>query len=70
MKNLKSGGEPLTPKKWQADISTLTAKKDLGYKEMRDMREQLKAIETLKKAAEKLEKEQPSQSRKKEDHEL
>lgn len=70
LKNLKSSGEPLTPKKWQADIFTLTAKKDLGYKEMRDMREQLKAIETLKKTAEKLEKEQPSQSRKKEDHEL
>lgn len=70
LKNLKSSGEPLTPKKWQADISTLTAKKDLGYKEMRDMREQLKAIESLRKAAEKLAKEQPDQSKQKEDHEL
>lgn len=70
LNKLKSGGEPLTPKKWQTDISVLTAKKDLGYKDMWAMREQLKAVETLKKAAEKLAKEQPSQSRKKEAQEL
>ncbi len=29
LNKLNSDGEPLTPKKWQADISILTAKKDL-----------------------------------------
>ncbi len=51
LKNLKSGGKPLTPKKWQADISILTARKDLGYKDIRAMWEQLKVVETLKKTA-------------------
>jgi len=37
---------------------------------MKEMREQVKAVEALKKAADKLAKEQPGQGRKKEGQEL
>ncbi|WP_330670860.1 hypothetical protein [Enterocloster clostridioformis] len=67
---LKAAGEPITPKKWQAEMDKLSAQKDLQYQQMKAMREEIKAVESLRKVAEKLEKEQPDQSRKKEDHEL
>ena len=70
LENLKAAGEPITPKKWQAEMDKLSAQKDLQYQQMKAMREEIKAVESLRKVAEKLEKEQPDQSRKKEDHEL
>lgn len=70
LENLKAAGETITPKKWRREVDTLTAKKDLQYQNMRAMREELRAVESLKKAAEQLAKEQPDQSRNKEDHEL
>lgn len=51
-------------------MDKLSAQKDLQYQQMKAMREEIKAVESLRKVAEKLEKEQPDQSRKKEDHEL
>ena len=44
-------------------METLTAKKELQYRDMQAMREAIKAVETLKKAAEKLVKEEQTQSR-------
>jgi len=67
---LKAVGEPITPKKWQAETSKLTAQIDLQYQQMKAMREEIKAGENLRKAAEKLAKEQPDQNRKKEGYEL
>ena len=58
------------PKKWRREVETLTAKKDLQYQDMWAMWEELKAVETLRKAAEKLAKEQPDQTQKMEYHEL
>lgn len=70
LENLKAAGEPITPKKWQAEADKLAAQKDLQYQQMKAMREEIKAVESLRKAAEQLAKEQPDQSKKKEDHEL
>ncbi len=70
LKNLKAAGEPITPKKWQAETDKLAAQIDLQYQQMKAMREEIKAVENLRKAAEKLAKEQPDQSRKKEGYEL
>ena len=70
LENLKAAGEPITPKKWQAEADKLAAQKDLQYQQMKAMREEIKAVESLRKAAEQLAKEQPDQSKKKENHEL
>lgn len=61
---LKATGEAVTPKQWQAEADTLTAKKDVLYSQMRAMREEVKAVEQLRKAAEQLAK--TEQSRRKE----
>lgn len=52
------------PEEWQAEMDKLSAQKDLQYQQMKAMREEIKAVESLRKVAEKLEKEQPDQSRK------
>ena len=65
---LKAAGEPIKPKSWRREVDTLTAKKNLQYQEMRAMREELKAVEKLKKTAEQLAKNEPT--RKKEELEL
>ena len=68
LEDLKASGEPITPKKWRREVETLSAKKDLQYRDMRAMREEIKAVESLKKAAEQLSK--TEQTHKKEEHEL
>ncbi len=68
--DLKAEGEPVTPKKWRSEVSTLSMKKDLQYTQMKQMREELKAMEKLKKAAEKIAREQPPQTRKKAEQEV
>lgn len=70
LEKLKSDGEAVTPKKWRAESEKLTAQKEIHYQEMRSMREQLKAVENLRKAAGKLERSQQNQDRKKEDNQL
>lgn len=54
LENLKAGGELITPKKWQAEAEKLTAQKDLQYQQMKATREEIKAVEGLRKAAEQL----------------
>ena len=51
---LKASGEAITPKAWRAEAQRLTAEKDTDYLKMRAMREDIKAVETLKKTAEHL----------------
>ncbi len=51
-------------------MDRLSAQKDLQYQQMKAMWEEIKAVENLRKVAEKLAKEQPDQNQKKEDHEL
>ena len=68
LKELKDSGEEITPKAWEREIAKLTATKDLKYMDMKAMREELKAVERLKKAADHLAK--TEQSRKKEEPEL
>lgn len=59
LENLKSSGEAITPKKWQAEINALTAQKDSQYRDMQAMREEIKSVERLRKAAELLSKTEP-----------
>lgn len=68
LENLKTSGEPITPKKWQAEAEKLTAQKELQYQQMKAMREEIKAVEGLRKAGEQLAK--TEQTHKKEEHEL
>lgn len=70
LEKLKSGGEAVTPKKWRAESEKLAAQKEIHYQEMRTMREQIKAVENLRKAADQLERSQQDRNRKKEDNQL
>ena len=54
LENLKAEGEAITPKKWQSEAEVLTAQKNLQYQELRAMREEIKAVEKLRKTAEQL----------------
>ena len=64
LENLKTEGEPVTPKKWRSEVESLTAQKNLQYQEMHAMREEIKAVEKLKKAAEWLEKDAQAKEKK------
>ena len=64
LENLKTEGEPVTPKKWRSEVESLTAQKNLQYQEMHAMREEIKAVEKLKKAAERLEKDAQAKEKK------
>ena len=70
LEKLKSGGEAVNPKKWRVESEKLTAQKEIYYQEMRTMREQIKAVENLRKAADQLERSQQDRNRKKEDNQL
>ncbi|ANU55367.1 hypothetical protein I5Q82_02795 [Acutalibacter muris] len=54
LKRLKESGEAITPKAWRAEVAKLTAQKDFDYQKMRDMRDEIKAVENLRKAADRL----------------
>ena len=54
LKSLKESGEAITPKTWRAETAKLTAQKDMDYAKMRTMRDEIKAIENLRKAADRL----------------
>ena len=60
---LKASGESITPKAWRAEAARLTAEKEADYLKMRDMREDIKAVETLKKTVERLAREGQTQRR-------
>ena len=54
LKELKASGEELSPKEWQREIGLLTAQKQVDSIDMKAMREELKAVERLRKAADQL----------------
>ena len=54
LKELKDGGEEITPKAWRREIDLLTAQKQVDSIDMKAMREELKAVERLRKAADQL----------------
>lgn len=54
LKDLKASGEAITPKAWRAEAAKLTAQKDMDYQKMRAMRDEIKAVENLRKAADRL----------------
>ena len=54
LKELKDSGEAITPKAWQREIDLLTAQKQVDTIDMKAMREELKAVELLRKAADQL----------------
>ena len=54
LKELKDSGEAITPKAWQWEIDQLTAGKQTDTLAMKSMREDLKAVERLRKTAEHL----------------
>ena len=60
---LKASDEAITPKAWRTETQRLTAEKDADYLKMRDMREDIKAVETLKKTADRLAREGQTQRR-------
>ena len=50
----RDSGEEITPKAWQREIDLLTAQKQVDTIDMKAMREELKAVERLRKAADQL----------------
>ena len=54
LKELKDSGEAITPKAWQREIDQLAAGKQADTLAMKSMREDLKAVERLRKAADQL----------------
>ena len=54
LKDLKASGEAITPKAWRTEAAKLTMQKDADYQKMRAMRDEIKAVENLRKAADRL----------------
>lgn len=52
LKDLKASGEVITPKAWRAEAAKLATQKDADYQKMRAMRDEIKAVESLRKATE------------------
>ena len=63
LKSLKESGEAITPKAWQAEAAKLSAQKDADYQKMRAMREEIKGVENLRKAADRLAREGQNQQK-------
>ena len=63
LKELKASGEELSPKEWQREIGLLTAQKQVDSIDMKAMREELKAVERLRKAADQLARQEQNKSR-------
>ena len=51
---LKASGETITPQKWRAEVERLTAHKDGLYLRMKAMREDIKAVEKIRRTADQL----------------
>ena len=67
LNELKASGIGITPKKWTAEVSRLTAQKNVLYEKMKAMREELKTVEQIRKNAEQLAK-NDTPPRKEQDH--
>ena len=51
---LKASGERITPKEWRAETACLTVKEKALYQKMKAMRADIKAVEKIRKTADKL----------------
>ena len=51
---LKPSGETITPQKWRAEVERLTAHKDGLHLRMKAMREEIKAVEKIRRTADQL----------------
>jgi hypothetical protein len=54
LKSLKESGEAITPKAWRAEAAKLTVQKDADYQKMYAMRDEIKAVEALRKTTDRL----------------
>ena len=52
--DLKASGEAVAPQKWRAEVERLTAHKDEQYQRMKAMREDIKAVEKIRRTADQL----------------
>ena len=59
---MKDCGEAITPKAWQREIDQLAAGKQTDTLAMKSMREDLKAVERLRKTAEQLARQEQDKS--------
>ena len=66
LRSLKESGEAITPKAWKMEVAKLTAQKDADYTKMRAMRDEIKAVESLRKAADRLAREGQHQQKEEE----
>ena len=62
LKELTDSGEGITPKAWQREIDQLAAGKQTDTLAMKSMREELKAVERLRKTAEQLSRQERDKS--------
>ena len=62
LNDLKDSGEGITPKAWQREIDQLAAGKQTDTLAMKSMREELKAVERLRKTAEQLSRQERDKS--------
>lgn len=66
--DLKASGETITPQKWRAEVERLTSHKSELYQRMGTMRDDIKAVEKIRKTADTLAKTEKSIN--KEQHEI
>ena len=66
LKSLKESGEAITPKAWRAEAAKLTVQKDADYQKMYAMRDEIKAVEALRKTADRLAREGQHQQKEQE----
>ena len=62
LNDLKDSGEGITPKAWHREIDQLAAEKQADTLAMKSMREDLKAVERLRKTAEQLSRQERDKS--------
>jgi hypothetical protein len=63
LNELKASGETIATQKWKAEAARLTTSKDELYQHMKTMREDIKAVEKIRKAADMLAKTEKSRIR-------
>ena len=63
LKRLQDSGEEITPKRWEAELGQLMVRREKLFDKMKAMREEIRAAENLKKAAEKLAESDPSKKK-------
>ena len=54
LNDLKASGEKITPKEWRAEAERLTSRERAMYQKMKAMREDIKAVEKIRKTADEL----------------